>query len=480
MTLVKLHDDSFTRFYDGFAYLVNQRTKVDHLFNETEQPYLRRLARTPRTLDSAIDDLARELEGIHRFDVEAAFKRFVAILEAEKFVVTGRDENELARKSARVYDFPVILPAGGPVGVPMNSAAWFYDYFQRRPTVFGMQIDVTSACNLRCVHCYYPPGGAGRPIDTALALDVLAQLPEMGTLSITFSGGEPFAHRDFDRILQAARRNDLTITVLTNGTLIDDDWGALLKEVNVNTVQLSVYSLKEEDHDAITGVPGSLRQTLQAIDRLQAIGITLSVSCHIMKPNRHSYRALLPWAAERNIKFVTDFIMLARTDFTDDNLDNRLDFEETEQVIREMLAYDKDGYASGTERPDIAIDPQTFRDRSVCGAGFDGICMSANGDFYPCSGFMGYRLGNATRTRLADVWRDSPGLRELRGLKWGDFPQCLTCEAFQFCSMCYARNFNAGQGDLRSVPEHNCRVSFLNKRLVQEHWRNCSHTGVRR
>ncbi len=476
MPLIKLHDDSFTRFYEGFAYLVNQRTKVDHLFNENEQRYLRPITRTARSLDSIIRGLQDTMPDTPPFDVAANFKRLVAILEAEKFIVTGADIAELAGKSARIYSFPVILPAGGPIGVPMNSGAHFYRYFRKHPSIFGMQIDVTSACNLACIHCYYPPGRHGHAIDTELAIDVLDQLPAMGTLSITFSGGEPLSHRHFDRILRSARKNDLTITLLTNGTLIDDHWIDLFREINLNTVQLSLYSMNDEDHDRITGEAGSLRKTLRGIEKVHAAGIPVSVSCHIMKPNRHSYRTLVPWTAERHIKLVTDFIMLARTDFTDDNLDNRLGNEETEELIREMLGYG-DEYAKADENPSVRIDPEDFRKRAVCGAGFDGICMSAHGDFYPCSGFMDYKLGNANTQRVADIWENSPGLTELRSLTWGDFPGCLECEAFQFCSMCYARNFNANQGDLRQVNAHDCRMSFLNKRLVEEHWRERQACG---
>lgn len=466
MSLVQLHDDAFVRFYDRFAFLFNQKVKVDHLFGEEELFYMRPITRNPRSIDSILATLEAEHPDVRPFDLRSNFRWLVKLLEAEKFLVTGETEDELKTRSERIYDLPVVLPVHGPIGREVNSGAFFHQYFMENPTVFGMQMDVTSRCNEKCIHCYYPPARQRKELDPNLACDVLDQLPAMGTISITFTGGEPFLHREFPRILRRARKDDLTITIQTNGTLLDDDWIKLLKEVNVNTVQFSLYSLKDEDHDRITGAPGSLRKTLRAIESVRAADILISVSCHIMRPNRHSYREILPWAAERNIKAVTDFVMLARFDFSTDNMDNCLTSRETEEVMRELLAVEG-GYAKGAECSDFKIDPMRFSEKAVCGAGYDGICLSAEGFYYPCSGFIGYRVGNAAVERLADVWRNSAELKKLRGLKWKDFPQCMKCEAFQFCSMCYGRNFNANKGNLHKVTRHNCEMSFLNKRLTE-------------
>lgn len=468
MTLVKLHDDSFIRFYRGFAFLVNQRTKVSHLFNEREQVYLRPISRYPHSVDDQLRSLESALPSIPRAELRRNFIKLVNILDSERFIVTGKSVGELATKSADLYSHPVYPVSKKTIGIPMDAGRFCSSYFHYNPTIFAMQMDLTSACNERCMHCYYPPGQESATLETELALDVLDQLPEQGTLSITFSGGEPFLHSRIGEILMRARRNDLTITIQTNATLLNAETVAMLREVNVNTVQISMYSMVEQDHDAVTLVPGSQKKTMAAIELLMAAGVPIYLSTHIMKPNRNSYKTVLQWGIEHRVKVVTDFIMLARTDFSTENLANRLTIEENEAVIREMLAYGKEFEKGADGRPQI--DPQQFADRPICGVATDSISLSSWGEYYPCSGFIGYTVGNARTESLADVWHSSPKLQHLREIRWSHFPRCLSCDAFQYCSMCLARNFNENNGNLYQPVQQNCDVSFLNRRMIEEYW----------
>ena len=51
-----------------------------------------------------------------------------------------------------------------------------------------------------------------------------------------------------------------------------------------------------------------------------------------MRKTYASYKAVLDWAYSHGIKGYTDYIMMARTDKTTDNLANRLTLAETESL----------------------------------------------------------------------------------------------------------------------------------------------------
>jgi radical SAM protein with 4Fe4S-binding SPASM domain len=108
-------------------------------------------------------------------------------------------------------------------------------------------------------------------------------------------------------------------------------------------------------------------------------------------------------------------------------------------------------------------------DDPTCGAASDSILCSSNGDYHFCTLFR-KPLGNARTTPLEEVWHRSREMLELRGTTWKNFPQCTTCEAFQFCSMCFAKNY-VHSGDHLQMDPHCCEVAFLNKRLVERVWR---------
>ena len=57
----------------------------------------------------------------------------------------------------------------------------------------------------------------------------------------------------------------------------------------------------------------------------------------------------------------------------------------------------------------------------------------------------------------------------LRRLRMKDFPECLTCEDNEYCSVCMARNANESpSGDPLETNRHFCKVAHLNHQIVDE------------
>ena len=77
-------------------------------------------------------------------------------------------------------------------------------------------------------------------------------------------------------------------------------------------------------------------------------------------------------------------------------------------------------------------------------------------------------LGNVYKQPLQEIWENSEKVKELRKITQEDFPECLTCEARDFCARCLVRNYNESNGDIFKINRHFCDVAFLTKRLVEE------------
>ena len=100
----------------------------------------------------------------------------------------------------------------------------------------------------------------------------------MGVLSVTLSGGECMTHPKFKEYLRAAKKYDFYVNILSNLTLLDDEIIQIMKEGNVSSVQVSLYSMNPEHHDAITKLPGSFEKTKAAIFKLIENDLPLQVS----------------------------------------------------------------------------------------------------------------------------------------------------------------------------------------------------------
>ena len=128
----------------------------------------------------------------------------------------------------------------------------------------SVQVDLTYRCNERCVHCYLDHDDHGE-MSTAEIKHLLDQMAEAGVFILTLSGGEIFLRKDFFEILEYARHQLMfCVKLKTNAIMIREPEAARIRDLGVESIQISIYSHRPEVHDAITLVPGSLKRSLDA------------------------------------------------------------------------------------------------------------------------------------------------------------------------------------------------------------------------
>jgi len=474
--------DTFIRIYDGnVGYIVNKSNNSDRVTEDSGAVFLAALSRVPKSLDVLTDEIAQSFNDVEKNVLQKDIIEFFGILEDDGFIVSGETVDDLDRKDKR-FSYSELLPKTIKTDftpkvsrAKKNTQIYLEERFKDRPHLMSLQIEITSRCNERCLHCYIPHENKINDIEPVLFYDVLEQCRDMGVLSLTLSGGEPMLHKNFCDFLRKAKEYDFSINVLTNLTLLNDEIIAEMKENRLSGVQVSLYSLNPEIHDAITQVNGSFYETRNNILRLIENDIPLQISCPTMKQNRNCFGDVMRWAHEHRCRASTDYVMMARYNHTTDNLDNRLSLDEVGKVINEIISLNKE-YQKLVLADNFNM--QESRDRSddlVCGVCVTSICMVANGNVYPCPGWQNYICGNVKEMLLNDIWKNSPKVNYLRSLRKKDFPKCRDCEDKGFCAMCMVRNSNENpDGDPLKINEHFCNVAALNRKIVMD-WRekNC-------
>lgn len=482
--LIRQTKDSFIRRFANIGYITNQLTKHDLNYNETGADFLEQIGREPKEIDAIVHELLPLYQDISFEELKADFVEFVADLEKQGFIVSGSTSEELdskepsfnyqmANPKTELYDFT----NPDKKEVLTESAEFFYEEFHKVPQIFGLQIEVTARCNERCIHCYIPNAKKddGEDMNLNTILRVMDEAKEMGTLQVTLSGGELFMHKEIASILRHARKNDFSISILSNLTLLKPHHVTLLKEINPSIVQVSLYSMKTEEHDAITLVKGSFDKTKNAIEQLVEADIPVQISCPVMKLNRKSYKDVLVYANKLRTKAQTDFIMMAQADHDVNNLAQRISLDETAELLTDMLKFDQDYLDTTLQQEPKSLNIEKYKKSPVCGVGVDNICITANGDYYPCAGWQGMILGNAYKQSLKDIWENSEQIKELRKVTNASFPECIVCEAKDYCAMCLVRNYNENNGDMFKITKHFCDVAFLNKKMVEDYFKEKSN-----
>ena len=85
------------------------------------------------------------------------------------------------------------------------------------------------------------------------------------------------------------------IKLKTNAVLIREAQAARLRDLGVESIQVSIYSHRPEVHDAITKVPGSLRRSINAIRFLKSQGLKVIIANVLMTENCRTIRASGGW-----------------------------------------------------------------------------------------------------------------------------------------------------------------------------------------
>ena len=482
--LVRQGKNTFIRSYFGKGYISNQLTRFDRIYNETGADFLNEISRIPQNVDDILDRLqALYGDSVTREALRVEFISFIDELVKTKFLVVGETEEELDSKDldfsyamenpkTMVNDF---TQRSNEV-LDENTQNMMLEATHRKPRLNGIQFELTSRCNERCIHCYIPNAkknnGGDMPLDKVKS--IIDEFANNGGLQVTLSGGEVFLHKDIIPIIKYCREKDLMITILSNLVALRDYQIPFLKEYNVSCVQVSLYSMEASVHDLITTVKGSFEKTKAAIEKLVNADVPIVISCPMMKANYKGYKEVLKYAQSIKCKVNVDVIMMAQADLDTNNLANRLSVEESGEVISDIIENNADYRKAISELASFSslmyANYDNFVKLPLCGAGINDCCIAENGDVYPCAGWQDMVVGNVYQQSLKDIWDNSDKLKNIRAVTQGDFPQCLECEAQDYCSRCLVRNYNESDGDMFKLNKHFCDVAFLNKKIVEDYF----------
>lgn len=335
------------------------------------------------------------------------------------------------------------------------------DYLIPHP-LLRLHFCVSSICNEHCIHCYFPHHCSKDIMSKGLFQDIIQQCIDMKVLNITLSGGEPMINPNLEFFIQECRKHNFSINILSNLTLLSESLIKEFEQTPLLSVQTTLYSMDCEIHDNITNLNGSFIKTKQSIEILHKHNIPMQINCPIMKQNSETYMDVLDWAKSMNIEASSDYMLFGCYDGSKSNLDCRLSLDE----VKTLLTHSK--YLSDTlNDSNLALNYNS----QVCPVCQSSLCISPNGDIYPCEGWQSLILGNVCNETLSDIWINSPKIKRLRSLsKNKTFPKCESCNDRAFCSMCLIRNVNESINlDLRDINPYFCSIAKIKQDLHNSH-----------
>lgn len=256
-------------------------------------------------------------------------------------------------------------------------------------------LELTYRCSSRCVFCYNPRRHDVEPLAAADWVAVLDDLRELGTLWVTFTGGDPLAHPGFVEVARAARERALAVRVFTNGRLVDDAMADVLAALHPASVELSLHGATPEVHDATTREPGSHAALVAAVGRLRARGVRTLLKSPLTCLDEHQVGTVVTLAERLGVPLRFDWMLTPRDDGDTAPLRYRASAAAVEAVMARLHALGRLPTAHRT------------RGEPACGLGRLTVAVDPEGNVFPCIQWRSSSLGTVRERPLRELWRDS-------------------------------------------------------------------------
>jgi len=323
-------------------------------------------------------------------------------------------------------------------------------------TINTLYFYLTEGCNLACRHCWMGPrfdaAGSRYPtLPVELFETAIREAKPLGLSGVKLTGGEPLLHPQFTRLLEIARREELKLTVETNGLLCTPEIAAEIAKSSSRFVSVSIDGTDAATHDFVRGVAGSFEAARQAVRNLVATGTKPQVIFSVMRSNAGQVDAMVRMAEElgaSTLKF-----NVVQPTARGEKLHERQETLNIADLIALGRHVEKE-LAPRTKMKLFFHYPPAFRSLqrltseegcSACGI-FGILGVMATGHYALCG--IGEQVadlifGAVGKASLEEIWRENAVLKALReGLPERLEGVCGRCLMKERClGLCVAQNY---------------------------------------
>jgi len=322
--------------------------------------------------------------------------------------------------------------------------------------------EITARCNLNCIHCHVSPVESRTELSTSEGKALLTQLAAVEEFRmVAFTGGEPLMRMDLFELLNHSRELGFSNTIATNGTLIDGDVAAELRDAGVSIAAVSLDG-DRDTHDGIRG-EGAYDGAIAGMEALVDAGIVLHVNITLMRNNLEQFESLMADVEDlgAGIVLVYQLVPTGRGRGIrhsilgrDGNMDLcrlLLKAQRGSTAIVETVAgpqywaflLRRAGISGGVA---LSMAEKVFHG---CSAGRGMVYIKPNGDVIPCP-FLPINCGSLRDREFIEIWNESEVLDDLRARRLKG--ACGRCEYSQVCGGCRGRAFSVSGDYLGEDP----------------------------
>jgi heme b synthase len=323
--------------------------------------------------------------------------------------------------------------------------------------------ELTTGCNLRCVHCRASATELMSPddLDYPEACGIIDEIAAYAPLILVLSGGEPLWRADVFDLAERARSRNLRVALATNGTLVTPGIAQRIRDTGIQRVSISLDGADRETHDSFRGHAGAFDGAVAGLRNLKEAGVSTQINTTISHRNASQLPEILKLALSLGVDAFHLFLLvpvgcgltIAEQEsvqgeeaerilnwFYDRSLDSGIEMKATcapqyYRIARQRRAEMKRQGLATPEMPAHGMNAMT----RGCLAG-SGVCfISHRGEVFPC-GYLPVPAGDLRTQSFRDIWEKAEVFETLRDT--GNLEgKCGLCEFKHVCLGCRARAY---------------------------------------
>lgn len=346
-----------------------------------------------------------------------------------------------------------------------------------RDYIKAVCLNIIHGCNLRCKYCFADDGEyhghkGVMTIETAKkAIDyVVKRSGPRRNIEIDLFGGEPTMIMDtIKEIIAYARENEkqwkknIRFTMTTNATLLNDEMMDFMDKEMGNII-LSLDGRKKVNDNVRIKVDGSgsyndIVPNIKKMIEKRSSGKLYYVRGTFTRANTDFYEDVKAMVEEGFREISIEPVVLEDGHplaLREEDLPKI--FENYDKLYYEMARRKKEGDEFNFYHFNIDLNggPCVYKRISGCGAGFEYVAITPQGEVYPCHQFVGkeeFKLGS-----IYDDTYDNELGKTFKKAHIYNKPKCKECWARFYCSGgCQANNFNFN-GDMNIPYDIGCQM----------------------
>lgn len=297
-------------------------------------------------------------------------------------------------------------------------------------------LHITDMCTSHCPYCYACASEQKYShADIKIIYQIIDELSKAGVKRVSLLGGDPVLHPYVFDIAKRLFEKGIMVGIMSNTMELPVPIEQAVKCISV--FETTIHGRNALEHDKFSQKPNSYNTLINNLKCISKYDVTIGIAINIIPETSNIVFDMVDSIVNKE-KIRVDYIVIQRIIpfgraedstrylLTKNNLNQAL---ESVNKVNEQL-----GIEISVEDPFplCAIDKKYWKYMHPCEWGYTKAALNGNGDLTRCGADTRYLLGNIFKTPIAEIWDNSPILKEFRCKK--HLPEsCLKCKMLIRC-----------------------------------------------